>query len=456
MPPYINAVHALKRNERLFGLTVSCLDSAGRGVVKIKSRADNRVFSFTKERLLPGERVTLTVSKMDVTMVKGRRTPVKEYSFDCSVSSCPSPHEVPANCEAWLKGCRGCKLKNLEISKQWEEKLRIVKEGMEKFGLVEEVKAGQASVAPRLFARLRFCRTPSGPAVSFKDAASFTSVPIRHCPALSPGMNKVMDTLLQSLRNFQVFDERTGKGLLRELIIREHLGKVLIGIVVAPGSVYDTEALKSELVRLHETETGNLASVSFAVSNSDLPGIDDCGDPGLVFERVAGAEAVDGVRISSDGFHTATVFEEVKRVLKEEVFVEKVLIVNPPRDWPMLRLARAGDVVLNHVAEGEHVGEESSYSSFSGDLINQSGFDFCRIPSSISSVLLTGEVSSRLRDWIKGKPSISSVWYITPDLKKIVWDAEHLHGVFKMTKCTSIDDSPHNPRAYTIVKWERR
>ena len=459
---YINSVHALKKREKLFGMLVTRLDSSGKGLIRIKSRTDNRVFSFAVDQIIPGERVTLSVDDVRVTTPPGRRKPIRVPQFSFLSSSTPSDLEI-SSCPKFKQGCRGCTFPQLDYKAQLVEKAKFIADillvGKNKqttenvFDLPESIEIPVSGISHDKFVNnhLDFARLKiTGPGTFSTNFD--TPFPIKKCPALHPHLTFTLEKVQIFLKKFQVFEDRRGTGFIKEVLLRRVEDSVLVGIVVAP--------IENEIDKLQMTckqlISEKIAGVSIAVSS-----LDDCAED-LIFECVAGSEALDlrindgmhlSVSIDSNVFACSENIRKITNELMDNIFESKnaVLFVNCKSKSFLRQIARPSDRFVNHAKDwsGREYVNQIVVDLFDCDSIKRN------FQEHFETVVVCGELSKQMREYIEENQKIRKVIYATNDVHKIAWDSQKF-SKFNMKHIKAYDESPHNMKVYIIAVLLRK
>jgi hypothetical protein len=247
------------------------------------------------------------------------------------------------------------------------------------------------------------------------------------------------------------YDERRGTGYLKELILRSAPTGVLAGFLVTPDSKFNP-ALHS----LVEGMSGSAAGVSVAVSNEDDANINDCNDIGGRLRLVAGFESlpVHGLQLQlhSDAFTCSSTLAAVLDDLRSVLAGHDCLVVNSSPYSFVRQVPTRSATYLNHSTSGTRY----NGPDVSGDLIGF-GADISEYISALSvdTVLVMGEFSEKLRNWVMNSEGIHQVIYLTDDLNKVVHDADKFRQSFKLAQAKLFDAELHNMRIVILAKLIR-
>src|SRR5438128_7530588 len=200
-----------KRGETI-ELVVDDLAFGGEGV----GRADGYVV-FVRGGL-PGDRLRVTLTESRARY--GRAT------IDAVLA--PSPDRVEAPCP-YFGRCGGCRLQHLAYSAQLASKAKQVADCLERLGGLGSFAIRPIVPAPEVYgyrnkAEFTVAGTAGEPVIGVHDADRYDSVlDIERCLLQSDSLNALLDETRQDARarRLSIYDQRTGEGLLRFLMLRE-------------------------------------------------------------------------------------------------------------------------------------------------------------------------------------------------------------------------------------------
>ncbi|HEU0195317.1 MAG TPA: 23S rRNA (uracil(1939)-C(5))-methyltransferase RlmD, partial [Gaiellales bacterium] len=167
-----------------------------------------------------------------------------------------------------------------------------------------------------------FASTPSGPALGFHRAGRWDElIAIDHCHIASDRSNEVRQGFERwaGEHGLQVYDQRTGTGFLRHLVVREGVrsGELLALLVTAEGALPDTDGLAAALPQsvvgvLHAVNNG-VAEVTHGLPSSLVYGRDWYEERigGLRLKVSAGAFMQTNTLMSERLYRTAIEFAEI-------------------------------------------------------------------------------------------------------------------------------------------------
>ena len=220
----------------------------------------------------------------------------------------PSKYRAPSDCNASL-GCGGCTYRQVIYPHELDRKRAYVESAFRKAGLgdvtVESVRSTGVIAEYRNKAQYPIGVDHNGKIVAgFYAAGSHRIVPSDRC-ALQPS---VFDELVRCVCDFcdrhriPVYDERTGKGLLRHLYLRmgKVTGEVMVCLVVKGDRLPQEEDFVREISEKFPSVVGILLNINRADTNVVL---------GERYRVLAGKDSIEDVlcglrfRISPQSFY---------------------------------------------------------------------------------------------------------------------------------------------------------
>jgi 23S rRNA (uracil1939-C5)-methyltransferase len=166
---------------------------------------------------LPGERVLAEVTERRAHWGRARLLKVLA----------PSPDRVAAPCPAFGI-CGGCAFQHWTYAAELRHKRRRVAEALRRVGGFAEIAVAPVVPAPdpygyRAKASFAVSGRPGALRIGFYAAGTHRVVPLAECAIQDPLVNRVLAAagpLLDDLR-LPPYDERTGEGVLRHLVVRQ-------------------------------------------------------------------------------------------------------------------------------------------------------------------------------------------------------------------------------------------
>lgn len=218
---------------------VSRLGSNGEGIVKTE---DCTVFV---PYALPQEKIKYKVLKIK-----------KNVAFGKVIEVCtPAEERIRPKCPVYEK-CGGCQLQHLKYKLQLKLKSQIVKDCLSKIAFVDyDVPSAIRSdleYGYRNKLQLPVRAGEFGCEIGFFAQNSHRIVPVTGCPIQPEWCNRIIAVIRDYIRRFSipVYNEETGTGLVRHVVVRDVDGKLLVTIVIngreLPHSAALIEDLKSD------------------------------------------------------------------------------------------------------------------------------------------------------------------------------------------------------------------
>lgn len=218
-------------------LTVTGLAMGGEGVARYEG------FVLFVPHALPGERVRIRVEEVHARYGRGELLEVLE----------PSAHRVTPACPAY-PACGGCQLQELSYPQQLVWKGRWVTEALERIGGIRAPVRPLEGGAPwryRSKAVFPVAEREGRPVLGPYRRGTHQVVPVEDCLLQSPLANTVLRAVrrLWEERRLSVYDEGTGKGLLRHVLVRTDAGGThALAVLVVAGPLPEGEELGGELL----------------------------------------------------------------------------------------------------------------------------------------------------------------------------------------------------------------
>lgn len=176
---------------------------------------------------------------------------MNELNFSCPVS----------------KRCGACQLLALPYPQQLAQKQRRAQQLLGQFGPVYPILGMEQPVHYRCKVQAAFGAGPRGAVVSGTyEPGSHKLVPVEDCLLEDADAGRILASVRRLAQSFRVpvFDERTGRGLLRHVLIRKGYatGQLLVALVTASPIFPGSRNFVRELCRLHPAITTVVQSVN--------------------------------------------------------------------------------------------------------------------------------------------------------------------------------------------------
>ena len=281
-----------KRGESL-SVVIDDLAFGGEGV----GRADGYVVFVPGG--LPGDHVRVRLTEARARFGRGVIEAVET----------PSPDRVDAPCP-YFGQCGGCRLQHLAYPAQLAFKQKQVRDCLERIGGLGAFEERPILPAPAPYGyrnKMEFTVTRGAPGapltVGLHQAQRYDAVlDIERCLLQSDGMNDLLDEARQFVagHGLTAYDQDSGEGLLRFLVLREglHTGELMANVVTSSPAVSELAPLAARL-RARAPGTSSVvmnvnpkkASVAVGVEEHLLGGRDHIRETlgGLTFQISAGS-----------------------------------------------------------------------------------------------------------------------------------------------------------------------
>jgi 23S rRNA (uracil1939-C5)-methyltransferase len=195
---------------------------------------------------LQGEAVQVKISEVKKNFARGIVTAVRQ----------PAPERVAPLCPV-AQECGGCQLQHLNYPAQLEMKRQRVVDAIERIGGLAGVTVHPVAGMAEPWHYRNKVQYPVGRgaggtvAMGFYRQGTHRIVPIAGCILQPEAMNRIAAALLKLIagRQIPIYDERTGDGLLRHVLIRKGLasGEVMVVLVTNGGRLPHVTELAQSL-----------------------------------------------------------------------------------------------------------------------------------------------------------------------------------------------------------------
>lgn len=236
----------IKKND-FFDIEIVDIGTNGEGIGKINN------FIVFVENALPKEIVKIKIVKIKKSYAYGKLIEILK----------PSPFREIPPCEYYSK-CGGCNLQHISYAEQLNIKTKKVKDNIERIGGYNNFNINKALGMKNPF----YYRNKASFPVNFENeinigfysARSHNIVNIENCLINSPANENILKAFRKFLNetNVSIYNEKTGKGLIRHIITRisNKTNEILICVVVNSNSFNK----KHELIKAFEN-IDNLDSI---------------------------------------------------------------------------------------------------------------------------------------------------------------------------------------------------
>ena len=154
------------------------------------------------------------------------------------------------------KKCGGCQYIEIPYKKQLKEKQKAVEKPLSSFGKIEPIIGMENPMHYRNKVSAAFSRDRKGNIISgVYEENSHRVVPVEHCLLENEKADAIIGTIRSMLRSFKikVYDEDTGYGLLRHVLVRTgHVtGEIMVVLITASPVFPSRNNFVKELRRRH-------------------------------------------------------------------------------------------------------------------------------------------------------------------------------------------------------------
>ena len=220
-------------------MEITDIGNEGEGIGKIDG------FTVFVKDALPGEKIKVRITKVNKSFAFGRLMEIIE----------PSEYRVEPECPVY-KRCGGCSLQHLSYDEQLKFKTKKVKDVLERIGGFENADVNDAVGMENPFHYRNKAQFPvregkNGVEIGFYAPRSHNVIDIDSCLIQHPLNDKIIRLIREFINeeNISVYNENTGKGLIRHIVTR--IGyvtkEVLICIVINGKSIPKKEKLIKKL-----------------------------------------------------------------------------------------------------------------------------------------------------------------------------------------------------------------
>lgn len=253
-------------------------DTQGRGLIAHQGE------KIPIEGLIPGE-------KASVRLVRGAGGKFTEGFVEQMVMS--SPLRVKPRC-AHFGPCGACQLQHMSSEGQRQFKQKVAEQALSKFCKVSPILMMSEPWRYRNKAHITFGERGRNQIVSgLYQEGSHRLVPIESCLVQTSRADGVAATIRGLLPGFKIlpYNEDTGRGLLRHVLVREGFatGELMVVLVLADGRMPSKRNFVSALLKAHPDITTILINVNSMRTSMVLGKYFEClHGPGFIRETTAG------------------------------------------------------------------------------------------------------------------------------------------------------------------------
>ena len=212
---------------------IDATGSTGAGTGHGEKKPGSKGFAIFVKDAVPGDTIEVTVTKVTSRYAYGHLDRILE----------PSPFRVEPRCPI-AKTCGGCQIQALDYQRQLAFKQKKVRENLIRIGgfAPEIINAVMHPIVGmdepwhyRNKEQVPVQEGKYGPVTGFYASHSHTVIPMTDCCIGSPKNRQILETVLSWMQahNVPAYDEATGKGLIRHILIRDGIysGQVMICVI---------------------------------------------------------------------------------------------------------------------------------------------------------------------------------------------------------------------------------
>ncbi len=219
----------IAKNDELI-VTIMSQDCNGSGVAKVDGEVIFVPFAIT------GETVKIHIIFVKKNIKIGKIIEIIQESPDRQIPLCP-----------YFKQCGGCNLQHIQYEKQLRIKQQMVEDTLKHVGKIDAV-VDPCVASPLPWAYRNKVALPINPVtrkVSFFKSNSHTMIDVDSCKIAQPWSTDLIEVINTYLQHSQVsvYDEKTGKGLLRHVVARSVGDQLLITLVINGKTLPDQHLL---------------------------------------------------------------------------------------------------------------------------------------------------------------------------------------------------------------------
>ena len=212
---------------------IDATGSTGAGTGHGEKKPGSKGFAIFVKDAVPGDTIEVTVTKVTSRYAYGHLDRILE----------PSPFRVEPRCPI-AKTCGGCQIQALDYQRQLAFKQKKVRENLIRIGgfapeIIDAVMHPIVGMDEpwhyRNKEQVPVQEGKYGPVTGFYASHSHTVIPMTDCCIGSPKNKQILETVLSWMQAHDVpaYDEETGKGLIRHILIRDGIysGQVMVCVI---------------------------------------------------------------------------------------------------------------------------------------------------------------------------------------------------------------------------------
>lgn len=227
-----------KKND-IVRITIRDIGSGGEGIgflqitQKEQPGSSGKGFAIFVKDTVPGEMIEAVITKVTAHYAYGHLNRILM----------PSPDRVEPLCPI-AKRCGGCQIQALSYVKQLAFKQKKVRESLIRIGgfspdtvdaVMHPIVGMEKPWRYRNKEQVPVQQGKYGPVTGFYAIHSHTVIPMTDCLIGSPLNRRILETILSWMQEYGVpaYDETTGKGLIRHILIRDGIysGQIMVCVI---------------------------------------------------------------------------------------------------------------------------------------------------------------------------------------------------------------------------------
>ncbi len=228
-----------------YALKIDDMGDSGEGIGKVEG------FTIFVDGAVPEDKVIVKINQVKKSYAKGE---ISEFLEE-------SPYRVKAKCEI-AEECGGCQIQHINYEKQLEIKKKSVESAIERIGKLEGVKVLDVIGMDKPYRYRNKAQFPIGyestSKIGFYKKGTHEIVDTKDCKIQHEINNKIVKIMKKLIDeyNLSVYNEKTGKGLLRHVLTRTsfNTGDLMVVLVTngkdLPHSQEIVERLTKEIPQI--------------------------------------------------------------------------------------------------------------------------------------------------------------------------------------------------------------
>lgn len=240
--------------DKIYKIDITGLTHEGQGVGKIEG------FVVFVDSALPGETVTVKIVRETKSYAVGKLVTVDKPSKDRAIPFCPV-----------FDSCGGCAVQHMSYQAQLDFKKDTVLQNIRRIGGLEDVKVLDTIGMPTPFKYRNKVQYPvsledNQVKIGFYESRSHNIIDSTECD-IQPEESNVIRGLVRDFckeNNIGIYDEKTGKGLLRHVMVRKGFttGEIMVVMVINGQKLPSSD----KLIRLLTEKYENIKSIVLNVN----------------------------------------------------------------------------------------------------------------------------------------------------------------------------------------------